>query len=217
MSKKNLIIRSLAVLLIVYVFVYKEKPFNNSNDQKLQVKLSERTCNQRYLILENTDLDYTLRMIEEYGKILGDSVNRVEYRFDVGIINQWLVIAVDSALDNYEYYNLQSWFYGFEKNDNTPTFTMGLLLGDEIETKSYLFYTDLKRTASDAVIGTYSTDENFTIYLPEAYEKDAIKTNNGNSINFYEIISELKDRGFDIAKIEDIRYKEYVIKMNKSS
>lgn len=214
MTKKQLIIRSLGILLVVYVFVYRNTPSKETDSKK---EHTTSTCNQKYLILENTSLDYILKMIKQYGGLLGDTTNQAEYNFKIGQINQWFVIESDSSLGSYEYYNLQSWFYGFEENTETPSFTMGFYKGNKTDNKSYFFYTDLEKTASDVAVGVYSTNENFTIYLPEGYEEHALKINKEKALNFSEIKNELKNNGLDIAKLKEIEFKNYKIKINKSS
>ena len=211
---KQLIIKSLAILLLIALFIYKNKPRTADNNKQ---ELIENTYNQRYIILENTNLDYVVKMIQQYGEIIEDTTNQIEYNFKIGTINNWFIIEIDSLLDNYEYYNLPDWFYGFDANNNAPSFAIGYFKGNEIENKSYLFFTDLEKTACDAAVGVFSTNENFSIYLPEAYKDSSLEINNDTSLIFFNIINELRNNNLDISKIIEIEFEKYIIKMNKSS
>ena len=214
MSIKQLIIKSLAILLLVCIFVCRDKPSTSISNKK---KLLENVLNQNYIMLENTNSDYILKMIAQYGGIYGDTTNQVEYSFEIGRLNKWYVIKVDSSLSNYEFYNLQTWFYGYEERADSPTFTIGYHRGNEIENKSYLFFTDRKKTACDVAVGVFSTNENFSIYLPEAYKENCLKINEDTAFIFSEIISELRDNGLGVDKIENLDFEKYRIKFNKSS
>ncbi|MEL6557014.1 MAG: hypothetical protein AAFQ94_02450 [Bacteroidota bacterium] len=125
----------------------------------------------RYIAIKNTSFEYLFAMIEDLGGVSGDDYLQ-DFEFSYKALNKdWKLIKVDDKLDFFTFHNLIGWFYGYEDSKQAPEVVVGFAEHHTESSKNYFCFLDSTNLSRDTIVGAFDNEENFFIFLPDAFEE----------------------------------------------
>jgi len=169
----------------------------------------------RMIFAKSTTEKYLIQMITEFGEMSGNEEFQL-HSFWFGKSGDWHIIKVGETIDFYTYHNLVGWLKGYDKNPNTPKYSIGFSLNKIESSLDYIFYLDPNAPLGDREIGTFRNGKSFFIYLPEAFEEFGNLTITENfKLSWNDVVNFISKNGLNISKIESLNFIEHKIKMNE--
>ena len=154
---------------------------------------------QKYILVENTTLQYLEDKIIDYATICGGK--KVPYKFELVSIkdSHWNVVHCPEKMDFYNYHNLMSWIWGLPEDVNPPSKSICVAQHKNDERLSYYGIMDKHRYGDARLVGRFQNGESFSIYLPDAFKKDGNAQSFRDALPIKSITQYLSSCGFDEA------------------